>query len=137
MLSTHSVDVLSVSPHSVDVIPISPHSVDVIPISPHSVDVIPVSPHKVDVIPIRPYSVDSIPISPHSVYVIPVSPCNVLCRIERWIWIRQLSKQDRSFNPTWLIQVVQCARLHSYTIPLTITVPIVLMQYLLVPTVFM
>ena len=91
------------------------------PISYHSVDAIPVSPHKVDVIPIRPYSVDSIPISPHSVYVIPVSPCNVLCRIERWIWIRQLSKQNASFIPTWLTQVVQCARLHSYTIPLIIT----------------
>ena len=112
---------MPISYHSVDAIPVSPDSVYVIPISPHSVDAIAVSPHKFDVIPIRPHSVDAIPIGPHSVYVIPVSRCNVLCRIERWIWLRQLSKQDPSFIPTWLTQMVQCARLHSYTIPLIIT----------------
>ena len=30
--------------------------------------------------------------------------CNVLDLIARWIWIKQLSKQDPSFIPTWLTQ---------------------------------
>ena len=36
-----------------------------------------------------------------------LTPCNVLYLIARWIWIKQLSKQDPSFFiPTWLTQVV-------------------------------
>ena len=50
-----------------------------------------------------------------------LTPCNVLCLIAWWIWIRQLSKQDPSFIPTWPTWVVQCTRLHSYKIPPIIT----------------
>ena len=65
---------------------------------------------------------------PHDRKVIPrgfissLSSCNVLYLIARWIWIKHLSEQDPSFLFRHGWPRSSCARLHSYKIPLIITV---------------